>query len=138
HWPALRVRDVDGVMPLAFACFLLAYIEGVSPARALAKGSGEEVDPRQELLGLGAANLLAAVGQSYPVAGGLSQSSVNANAGAKTPLSLVFASAAIALVLLFMTGLLRDLPTVVLAAILLVAAKRLNKSSALRPLLGGG
>ncbi|HUO64976.1 MAG TPA: SulP family inorganic anion transporter, partial [Terriglobales bacterium] len=54
--PDLRVRDVDGVIPLAFACFLLAYIEGVSAARALAQKHGSEIDPRQELLALAAAN----------------------------------------------------------------------------------
>ncbi len=125
HWPSLRLRDVDGVLPLAFACFLLGYIESVSAARALARKNGYEIDPRQELLGLGAANLSAALGQGYPIAGGLSQSSVNDKAGAKTPLALVFASATIALCLLFLTGLLRNLPTVVLASIVLFAVKGL-------------
>ena len=134
HWPALRVRDVDGVVPLAFACFLLAYIESVSAARALAQANGYKIDPRQELLGLGAANLAAAFGQGYPVAGGLSQSSVNDKAGAKTPLALVFASATIALCLLFLTGLLRNLPTVVLAAIVLLAVKGLINVRGLRRL----
>ena len=57
HLPALRLRDVDGVIPLAFACLLLAYVESVSAARTLAQKHGYEIDPRQELLGLGAANL---------------------------------------------------------------------------------
>ena len=134
RWPALRVRDVDGVIPLAFACFLLAYVESVSAARTLAQKHGYDIDPRQELLGLGAANLAAAFGQGYPVAGGLSQSSVNDKAGAKTPLALVFASATIALCLLFLTGLLRNLPSVVLAAIVLVAVKGLIDVPALRRL----
>jgi SulP family sulfate permease len=123
--PALRPRDVDGVIPLAFACFLLAYIESVSAARALAQRHGYEIDPRQELLALGAANLAAAVGQGYPVAGGLSQSTVNDKAGARTPLSLVFASVTIGVCLMFLTGLVRNLPDVVLAAIVLVAVKGL-------------
>jgi len=130
--PSLRARDVDGVIPLAFACFLLAYIESVSAARALAQKNGYEIDARQELLGLGAANLAAAFGQGYPVAGGLSQSSVNDKAGAKTPLALLFASLTIALCLLFLTGLLRTLPSVVLAAIVLVAVKGLVKVPELR------
>jgi high affinity sulfate transporter 1 len=123
--PALRLRDVDGVIPLAFACVLLAYVESVSAARALAQQNGYEIDPRQELLGLGAANLGAALFQAYPVAGGLSQSSVNDKAGAKTPLALVFASIAIGLCLMFLTGMLANLPSVVLAAIVLVAVKGL-------------
>ncbi len=123
--PGLRVRDVDGVLPLAFACLLLAYVESVSAARALAQKNGYEIDPRQELLGLGAANLAAGFFQAYPVAGGLSQSSVNDKAGAKTPLALVFASITIGLALMYLTGLLANLPNVVLAAIVLVAVKGL-------------
>ena len=123
--PGLRPRDVDGVIPLAFACFLLAYIEGVSAARALAANHGDEINPRQELLALAAANCAAALSQGYPVAGGLSQSTVNDKAGARTPLSLVFASITIAGCLLFLTDLLRNLPQVVLAAIVLVAVKGL-------------
>jgi MFS superfamily sulfate permease-like transporter len=122
--PGLRAREVDGIVPLAFACFLLAYIEGVSAARTLARKNGYDIDARQELLALGAANLLAAFGQAYPVGGGLSQSTVNDKAGAKTPLALVFASAAIA-ACLFATGLVRNLPNVVLAAIVLVAVSGL-------------
>jgi high affinity sulfate transporter 1 len=130
--PGLRVRDIDGVIPLAFACFLLAYIEGVSAARALAQKHGSEIDPRQELLALAAANCATALGHGYPVAGGLSQSTVNDKAGARTPLSLVFASITIAVCLLFLTGLLRTLPEVVLAAIVLVAVTGLINVPELR------
>lgn len=132
--PSLRLRDVDGVIPLAFACFLLSYIEGVSAARAIADRHNQEVDVRQELLGLGAANLAVAFGQGYPVAGGLSQSAVNDKAGAKSPLSLIFASITLALCLLFLTGLLRNLPSVVLAAIVLTAVKGLINIPELRHL----
>jgi high affinity sulfate transporter 1 len=130
--PALRPRDVDGVVPLAFACLLLSYVESVSAARALAQAHGYEIDPRQELLALGAANLAAGFFQAYPVAGGLSQSSVNDKAGAKTPLALVFASVTIGLCLMFLTGLLANLPNVVLAAIVLVAVKGLINIGELR------
>ncbi len=121
HMPVLRIQDVDGVVPLALACFLLSYIESVSAGKSLAQKNGYEIDPRQELLALGVANAATAMGQGYPVAGGLSQSSVNNAAGAKTPLSLVFASGAIALCLLFLTGYLQHLPNVILASIVFVA-----------------
>ena len=130
--PSLRATDVDGVIPLALACFLLAYIEGVSAARALAQKNGYEIDARQELFALGASNLAASLGQGYPVAGGLSQSTVNDKAGARTPLALVFASVTIGLCLLFLTGLLKNLPDVVLAAIVLVAVKGLVNVTELR------
>ncbi len=132
--PGLRVRDVDGVIPLAFACLLLSHVESVSAARALPQAHGDEIDPRQELLGLGAANLAAGLFQAYPVAGGLSQSSVNDKAGAKTPLALVFASITIGLCLMYLTGLLGNLPNVVLAAIVLVAVKGLIDIRELRHL----
>ena len=119
--PALRLRDVEDIVPLAVGCLLLAYIEGVSAARAFAAKHGYPLDPRQEFLGLGAANLAAALGQGYPVAGGLSQSAVNDKAGARTPLALVFASVTLALCLLFLTGLLENLPKAVLAAVVLTA-----------------
>jgi len=123
--PALRMRDVDGIIPLALACLLLAYIEGVSAARTFAVKHGYALDVRQELLGLGVANLLVAFAGGYPVAGGLSQSAVNDKAGAKTPLALLFASATLGLCLMFLTGLVQNLPKAVLAAIVLVAVKGL-------------
>jgi high affinity sulfate transporter 1 len=119
--PALRLRDLEGIVPLAAGCLLLAYIESVSAARTFAAKHGYAVDPRQELLGIGAANLAAALGQGYPVAGGLSQSAVNDKAGARSPLALVFASMTLALSLLFLTGLLENLPKAVLAAVVLTA-----------------
>jgi sulfate permease, SulP family len=119
--PALRLRDVEGIVPLAAGCLLLAYIETVSAGRTFAAKHGYVLDPRQEFLGLGAANLAAALGQGYPVAGGLSQSAVNDQAGARSPLALVIASITLALCLVFLAGLLENLPKAVLAAIVLTA-----------------
>jgi high affinity sulfate transporter 1 len=123
--PMLPLQDIDGVLPVAFAALLLSYIESVSAGRTFAVKHGYDLDVRQELLGLGSANLLVAFGQGYPVAGGLSQSAVNEKAGARTPLSLVFASITLALCLLFFTGFLTNLPKAVLAAIVLMAVKGL-------------
>ncbi|HBH83775.1 MAG: hypothetical protein A2X05_08225 [Bacteroidetes bacterium GWE2_41_25] len=117
--------DIMNILPLAFASFLLAYIESVSAAKTLAQKNGYEIDPGQELLSLGVANLATSLGQGYPVSGGLSQSAVNEKAGAKTPISLVIASVTIGICLLFLTGLLKNLPSVVLAAIVIVAIKGL-------------
>jgi SulP family sulfate permease len=130
--PALRLRDVEGILPLAAGCLLLAYIESVSAARTFAAKHGYPLDSRQEFLGLGAANLAAALGQGYPVAGGLSQSAVNDQAGARTPLALVFASISLALCLLFLTGFLENLPKAVLAAVVLTAILGLFDFPALR------
>ena len=119
--PALRLRDVEGIVPLAAGCLLLAYVEGVSAGRTFAAKHGYRLDMRQEFLGIGAANLATAFGQGYPVAGGLSQSAVNDKAGAKTPLALVFASISLAICLVYLTDLLENLPKAVLSAIVLTA-----------------
>ncbi len=121
HLPSINFNDVVSIAPLAFACFILAYIESVSASKALAQKNDYEIDPRQELLALGVANLAISLGSGYPSSGGLSQSAVNDKAGAKTPASLIVASFFIGLCLLFLTGLLKNLPTVVLAGIVLVA-----------------
>jgi MFS superfamily sulfate permease-like transporter len=123
--PAFGILEFDELFPLAAGCVLLAYIEGVSAARSFAAKHGYPLDVRQEFLGLGAANLATAFGHGYPVAGGLSQSAVNDNAGARTPLALVICSLALGLCLLFFTGLLTNLPKAVLAAIVFAAVYRL-------------
>jgi SulP family sulfate permease len=119
--PALRLRDVEGIVPLATACLLLAYVESVSAGRTFAAKHGYALDTRQEFLGIGAANLAAALGHGYPVAGGLSQSAVNDKAGARTPLALLFCSLTLSLCLVFLAGLLENLPKAVLSAVVLTA-----------------
>lgn len=123
--PTFGLVEPEELFPIAAGCLLLAYIEGVSAARSFAAKHGYALDVRQEFLGLGAANLAAAFGHGYPVAGGLSQSAVNDNAGARTPLALVICSVTLALCLLFFTGLLTNLPKAVLAAVVFAAVYRL-------------
>ncbi len=123
--PRLSPSDLIGIMPLASACLLLSYIESVSAARTFAEQHDYAVDVRQELLGLGCANLAVGLGGGYPVAGGLSQTAVNENAGARSLLSLLFASAMLAICLLYLTGLVSNLPKPVLAAIVLMAVRGL-------------
>lgn len=121
----MRLRDVEGIVPLAAGCLLLAYIESISAARTFAAKHGYALDPRQEFLGIGAANFATALGQGYPVGGGLSQSAVNDKAGARAPHALVFASMTLSLCLLLLTGLLENLPKAVPAAVVLSAVSGL-------------
>jgi SulP family sulfate permease len=125
HIPGLNWADIQSVVSLSFACFLLAYIESVSAARTLAQKNDYEINPHQELLALGLANLATSFGHGYPVSGGLSQSAVNEGAGAKTPMALVFTSLYIGICLLFLSPLLTNLPTVILASIVFVAVIKL-------------
>jgi high affinity sulfate transporter 1 len=129
--PTFGLLKFNELFPLAAGIVLLAYVEGVSAARSFAARHGYPLDVRQEFLGLGAANLAVSFGHGYPVAGGLSQSAVNDQAGAKTPLSLVICSAALAVCLLFLTEFLTNLPKAVLAAIVLTAVYKLVDIAAL-------
>jgi high affinity sulfate transporter 1 len=129
--PTFGLLEFDELFPLAAGILLLAYVEGVSAARSFAAKHGYPLDVRQEFLGLGAANLAVSLGHGYPVAGGLSQSAVNDQAGAKTPLALVICSVTLAVCLQFLTGLLTNLPKPVLAAIVFTAVYKLVDIAAL-------
>ena len=130
--PSLRLTDVDGVMGLAFACFLMGYIETISAARTFATKNNYTINPRQELLSLGFANFATAFSHAYVVSGGLSQSTVNDKSGAKTPLSLIICSATLGVILLYFTGFLKNLPEVILAVIVLHAVSGLIKVKELK------
>ena len=130
--PSLRFSDVDGILDLAFACFLMGYIETISAARTFAMKNNYTINPRQELLSLGAANLASAFSSGYVVAGGLSQSTVNEKSGAKSPLSLIACSVSLGLILLFLASFLKNLPEVILAAIVIHAVSGLIKVKELK------
>jgi MFS superfamily sulfate permease-like transporter len=130
--PSLRFRDVDGVLALAFACFLMGYIETISAARTFALKNNYIINARQELLSLGAANFAAAFSSGFVVSGGLSQSTVNDKSGAKTPMSLIICSIALCVILLFFTSLLKNLPEVILAVIVIHAVSGLIKIKELK------
>jgi sulfate permease, SulP family len=120
-WPVVQWREVDNLLAVALACFLLSYVESISVARTFSLKHRYPISADQELLALGLANFAAGMGQGYPLAGGMSQSAVNENGGAKTPMALVVASAGIGVVLLFLTGLMNNLPEPLLAAVVLIA-----------------
>lgn len=129
--PMLR-SDINELLPLAMACFLLGAVETAAIGRMFARKHDYRLDPDQEFVALAAANLMAGLGQGFPTSGGMSQSLVNESGGARTPLSGFIAALIILLVTLFLSGLLRFLPQPVLAAIVLVAVTGLFKLSALR------
>ncbi len=127
-------EDFNKLLPLAFACFLLAAVETAAIGRTFAAKHGGRLDANQEFLALAAANLAAGLGRGFPVSGGMSQSLVNEGAGARTPLSGAFAAGIILLVVLFFSHLLSALPQPVLAAVVLVAVASLFNVSALKHL----
>ena len=130
--PAVSRADINTILPLAMACFVLAAVETSAIGRMFGAKHGYRLDATQEFLAIGSANLLAGLGSAFPVSGGMSQSLVNESAGAKTPLSGLVAAVITLLVALFFTGLLRNLPQPVLAAIILVAVTGLVQVNTLR------
>jgi MFS superfamily sulfate permease-like transporter len=124
--PALTMPRVDinvilHLLPYAAIISLLGFMEAISIAKAMAAKTGQRLDPNQELIGQGLANILGAIGKSYPVSGSFSRSAVNLQAGAVTGFSSVVTSLAVVIVLLFFTPLLYHLPQSVLAAVIMMA-----------------
>jgi MFS superfamily sulfate permease-like transporter len=119
--PDVSRQDLNDLLPLAIACFLLGAVETAAIGRMFAAKHGGRLDASQEFLALAGANLAAGLGRGFPVSGGMSQSLVNESAGARTPMSGLIASLLILLVALFLSGMLRTLPQPVLAAVVLMA-----------------
>jgi high affinity sulfate transporter 1 len=132
--PSLYWRDLNELLPLALACFLLGAVETAAIGRMFAAKHGGRFDANQENLALAASNLFAGLGGGFPVSGGTSQSLVNEEGGAKTPLSTALAAVFILVVVLFFSRLLSALPQPVLAAVILVAIAGLLNLSTLKEL----
>jgi len=129
--PQIYWTDLNALLPLAVACFLLAAVETAAIGRTFAPKHGRRLDANQEFLALAASNLAAGLGRGFPVSGGMSQSLVNEGSGAHTPLSGAIAAGFILLVILFLSHFLSALPQPVLAAIVLMAVAGLFQYSAL-------
>jgi len=135
--PPLTVPAFDAELwsSLAVSALLISvvgFVESVSVAQTLAAKKRQRIDPDQELVGLGAANLGAAFTGGYPVTGGFARSVVNFDAGAETPAAGIFTAAGIALATLLLTPLLLHLPKATLAATIIVAVLSLVDLGSLR------
>ena len=135
--PAIRWDDLNELLPLAFACFLLGAVESAAIGRMFTAKHGGRFDASQEFLALAASNLAAGLGRGFPISGGMSQSLVNEGAGARTPLSGALGAGIILIVVIFFSHLLSSLPQPVLAAVVLVAIAGLFKLSTLKELWRG-
>ena len=109
------------LLPFAVIISLLGFMEAIAIAKSMAAKTGQKLDPNQELIGQGLANMIGAFGQSYAVSGSFSRSAVNLQANAVTGVSSVVTSIMVALTLLFFTPLLYHLPQAVLAAVIMMA-----------------
>lgn len=130
--PDVGRQELNALLPVAFAGFVLGAVETTAIGRMFGQKHNHKLDANQELLALGAANLAAGLGQGFPVSGGMSQSLVNESAGARTPVSGFIAAIFTLFVVVFASGLLRNLPQPVLAAIVLAAVMGLVDIKAFR------
>lgn len=119
--PRFNLGTMLSLFPMAVIISLLGFMEAISIAKAMAARTGQRLDPNQELIGQGLANIVGSFSQSYAVSGSFSRSAVNIQSGAMTGLSNVFSSGLVAVTLLFLTPLLYHLPQAVLAAIIMMA-----------------
>lgn len=121
HLPGIEMRVLRQLLPYAVIIALVGFMEAISIAKAMAAKTGQKLDPNQELIGQGLANIVSAVSGSYPVSGSFSRSAVNLQAGAITGLANIFSSLVVLVTLLFLTPLLYHLPQAVLACVIMMA-----------------
>jgi high affinity sulfate transporter 1 len=122
HIPHVPVGDIVTLTPGALGIALVALVDTISTSSAFAARSGQRVRGNQEMVGIGAANIATGLFQGFPVSTSGSRTAVAAQAGAKTQLTGVVGAVAIALILLLLPGLLKDLPQPALAAVVIAAA----------------
>lgn len=119
--PELNLKSFLKLLPTAIVISLLGFMEAIAIAKAMAAKTGQKLDPNQELIGQGLANILGSIGSSYSVSGSFSRSAVNLQAGAVSGISSVVTSIMVVITLLFFTPLLYHLPQAVLAAVIMMA-----------------
>jgi sulfate permease, SulP family len=132
----LGLSDYGALIGPALGVLFVGFAEGLGAAKAYAVRRGYDVDPSRELLGLGAANVGAALASGMVVNGSLSKTAVNGSAGARSQLSGVTCAVLTVVTLLFLTGLFEQLPEATLAAVVIVAVSDLVDVPALRRLAG--
>ena len=125
-WPKASLSQVYELFPLALTLALIAFMEAISVAKAVEeKEKTNYLNPNQELIALGSANIVGGLFQAFPTTGGFSRTAVNHDAGAKTGIAALFSAAVVGLTLLFFTSFFYHLPTAVLGTIILVAVGKL-------------
>jgi len=130
--PSLSMDMWSNLIGAAILISIIGFIESVSVAQTLAAKKRQRIDPDQELIGLGAANLGASLTGGFPVTGGFSRSVVNYDAGADTPAAGAYTAIGLAGASLFLTPLIFHLPKATLAATIIVAVLSLVYFSVLK------
>ncbi|MEI4261229.1 SulP family inorganic anion transporter [Roseovarius sp. D0-M9] len=130
--PSLSPALLGQLLLPAFLISIIGFVESISVAQTLAAKKRQRIDPDQELIGLGAANIGASLTGGFPVTGGFSRSVVNFDAGAETPAAGAFTAIGLAIAALALTPLIYFLPKATLAATIIVAVLSLVDFSILK------
>ena len=130
--PTFNLDMLGSLLSAALVISLVGFMEAISIAKAVAAKTKQRIDPNQELIGQGLANMVGSMTQAFPVSGSFSRTAVNMNAGAKTGMASVITALFVLLTLLFLTPLLYHLPQAVLAAIIIMAVIGLVNFSAVK------
>ena len=130
--PTISADTLLSLLSAAVVIALVAFMESIAMAKALAAKTRQRIDPNQELIGQGVANLGGSFFQSYPACGSFTGSAINLQAGARTGMAMVFNGVFVILTLLLFTPLLHHLPKATLAVIILLAVSSLLTPSAFR------
>ena len=130
--PSVSPELIKQLAMPALLISIIGFVESISVAQTLAAKKRQRIDPDQERIGLGAANMGAAFTGGFPVTGGFSRSVVNYDAGAETPAAGAFTALGLALAALFLTPLIHYLPKATLAATIIVAVLSLVDLSILK------
>ena len=129
--PSISWDSISALLSAAIVISLVGFMEAISIAKAIAARTKDKVDPNQELIGQGLANIVGSLSQAFPVSGSFSRSAVNMNAGARTGMASVITAAFVLLTLLLLTPLLYHLPQAVLAAVIIMAVIGLINGAAI-------
>lgn len=125
-FPPLKWEIIKELIPISLTIALVAFMEAISIAKSIQeKHKTYEINPNQELLALGASNMIGSFFQSYPTTGGFSRTAVNNQAGAKTGVAALISALIVAIILTFFTDWFYYLPKSVLGAIIIVAVIKL-------------
>ena len=130
--PSFNLDTIQQLAVPALIISIVGFVESISVAQTLAAKRRERISPNQELIGLGASNIAAAVGGGYPVTGGFARSVVNFDAGAATPAAGAFTAIGIAGATLLLTPFLAILPKATLSATIVIAVLTLVDFSILK------
>ncbi|MFA5916958.1 MAG: SulP family inorganic anion transporter [Candidatus Gracilibacteria bacterium] len=134
-FPDLSFKTIEELAPGAFAIAVLGLIEAISISRSIASKSHQLINANQEFIGQGLSNIVGSFFSSYAGTGSFTRSGVNYSAGAKTPMSAIFASIFLALIVLLIAPITRYLPIPAMAGVIVLVGYNLINFSQIKKII---